>query len=227
MKIYLLNYCSVLALFLFIGVDVACAQHKTLNIPAIHQLVDESKSENKIQVEAKNRQAVAVANEEANKTLLAKLKVTYRTLQQRYNTLGTAIDVAVIGTTAAPMVERIISNQAQIIALIQQNPALLTIGYQSALRFAEQARDLAGYVAGLTLSIGDVNQMKASDRKLLFDFALSELSSIQNLSGNMLGMMQYSKLSDLLKAANPFQNFIAVDQDLARDIIRNAKYLKQ
>ncbi|SEO10136.1 hypothetical protein SAMN05192574_105305 [Mucilaginibacter gossypiicola] len=202
------------------------AQHKVLNIPAIHQLVEESKSENKRQTEARNRQAAALANEQANLTLLAKLKVTYRNLQDRYNALGTAINAAQIGLYATPMVQRIISNQAQIVSYVEKNPALIAIGYGAALNFSEKAKDLLGYVSGLTLSIGDVNQMKASDRKLLFDYALSELSAIQDQSGNMLAMMQYSRLSDLLKATNPFQSFIDADQDLAKDILRNAKYLK-
>jgi len=83
-----------------------------------------------------------------------------------------------------------------------------------------------GYVTGLTLSLGDVNQMKASDRKMLFDYVISELSNIQNLSGNMLSMMQYSNLASLLKAANPFQNFIDADVNISKEIIQNAKYLK-
>lgn len=204
----------------------AVAQQKTLDIAGIHQLVDESKSENKLQVEAKNQQALATANESANLTLLAKLKGTYRTLQQRYNTLGTAINIAEIGIYATPMVKQIVSNQSQIISLVEKNPALVVIGYQSAIQFAEKAKSLMGYVAGLTLSIGDVNQMKASDRKMLFDYIISELSDIQELSGNMVNMMQYSSLSALLKAANPFQNFIDADKSIGVDIIQNAKYLK-
>jgi hypothetical protein len=203
------------------------AQQNTLDIVGIHQLVDESISENKLQVKARNRQALTSANEEANLTLLSKLKATYRTLQQRYNTLGTAINIADIGIYASPMVSRIISNQEQIIQLVQKNPALVAIGYQSALQFADKARSLISYVAGLSLSIGDVNQMKASDRKLLFDYVISELSSIQELSGNMLSMMQYSSLSALLRAANPFQNFINADKGIAGDIIQNAKYFKK
>lgn len=202
------------------------AQQKTLDIVGIHQLVDESQSEHKLQVNARNKQATVNANEQANLTLLSKLKVTYRQLQQRYNTLGTAINLADIGIYASPMVSRIVSNQAQIIQLVQKNPALLAIGYQSELQFVIQAKDLMGYVTGLTLSLGDVNQMKASDRKMLFDYVISELSNIQNLSGNMLSMMQYSSLSSLLKAANPFQNFIDADMDIGKDIIQNAKYLK-
>ncbi|MBK0380091.1 hypothetical protein [Mucilaginibacter segetis] len=202
------------------------AQQKILDIPALHQLVDESESENKLQVKAKNQQALTTANEQANLTLLDKMKKMYRTLQQRYNTLGTAINIANIGIYATPMVERIVSNQSQIVQLVQKNPALIAIGYQSALQFASQSKSLVAYVTGLTLSLGDVNQMKASDRKMLFDYVISELSNIQNLSGNMLGMMQYSSLASLLRAANPFQNFIDADKSIGSDIIQNAKYLK-
>jgi hypothetical protein len=202
------------------------AQQKILDIPALHQLVAESESENKLQVKAKNQQALATANEQASLTLLDKMKATYRTLQQRYNTLGTAINLADIGIYATPMVSRIVSNQAQIIQLVQKNPALIAIGYQSSLLFGTQAKSLVAYVTGLTLSLGDINQLKAADRKMLFDYVISELSNIQDLSGNMLSLMQYSSLAALLKAANPFKNFIDADKAIAGEILQNAKYLK-
>src|SRR5471030_1991226 len=159
-------------------------QQSTIDIVGMHQLIDESKSENQKQVTAKNQQAVNTTNEAANLTLLEKLKGTYRTLQQRYNTLGTAITVADVGLYAEPMVKQIVSYQAQIVALAEKNPALIAIGYQSEIQFAEKAKSLMGYVAGLTLSFGDVNQMRVSDRKMLFDYVISELSTIQELSGN-------------------------------------------
>lgn len=221
-----MKYLLITIVILFTHHMQTFAQQKILDIPALHQLVDESESENKLQVKAKNQQAIASANEQANLTLLTKTKNMYRTLQQRYNTLGTAINIADIGIYATPMVSRIVSNQAQIIQLVQKNPALIAIGYQSALQFTVQARSLVGYVTGLTLALGDVNQMKASDRKMLFDYVISELSNIQDLSGNMLNMMQYSSLASLLRAANPFQNFIDADKSIGKEIIQNAKYLK-
>lgn len=202
------------------------AQQKILDIPALHQLIDESESENRLQVAAKNQQALATANEQENLTLLTKMKAMYRTLQYRYNFIGTAVDIADIGIYVTPMVKRIVSNQAQIIALAQKNPALIAIGYHSELQFITQAKSLVAYITGLSLSLGDVNQMKASDRKILFDYVISELSNIQNLSGNMLSMMQYSTLSTLLRAANPFQNFIDADKSIVSEILQNAKYLK-
>jgi hypothetical protein len=202
------------------------AQQSTLDIIAMHQLIDESKSEHTIQVNARDNQATATVNEQANLTLLAKLKNVYRTLQQRYNTLGTVINIAQIGLQAQPMVDQIIAYQGLIIQLAQQNPAIIALGYQTEIEFVDKAESLLGYVAGLTLSLGDVNQMKASDRKLLFDYVISELSIIRELSGNMLNLLQYNNLAAVIKALNPFQGFINQDKSIVNNILQNAKYLK-
>ena len=205
----------------------ASAQQSTLDIAGMHQLINQSLDENKQQVKAKNQQAVNTTNEEANLTLLAKLKNTYRTLQQRYNSLGTAINIADIGIYATPIVKQIISYQGQIISLTEKNPVLAVLGVQTEIEFAEKAKSLAGYIAGLSLSIGDINQMKASDRKILFDYVISELSTIQQLSGNLVETLQTSSLNSIIRSMNPFQNYIDKDKTVAEDIITNAKYLKQ
>lgn len=204
----------------------ACCQQSTIDIVGMHQLIDQSKNEHSVQVDARNNQATVTANEQANLTLLQKLKNVYRTLQQRYNTLGTAISVAEIGIEATPMVKQIISYQAQIVQLAEKNPAGAALGIQTEIEFAEKAEALAGYVAGLTLSFGDINQMKASDRKLLFDYVIQQLSKIQELSGNMVNILTYSNLSSLLRSLNPFQSYIDQDKSMVESIIQNAKYLK-
>jgi len=207
--------------------SAALAQQSTLDIVAMHQLIPQSIDEHKLQVKAKNQQAVNTANEQANLTLLDKLKKVYRDLQNRYNTLGTVINAADIGIYATPMVEQIVSNQKQIISLTSSNPVLLPLGLQTEVEFAEKAKSLAGYIAGLSLSIGDVNQMKAPDRKLLFDYVLEQLSSIQQLSGNLVLALQSSSLNLLLRSINPFQDYVDKDKTIVEDIIANAKYLKQ
>jgi hypothetical protein len=205
---------------------LAKAQRSTLDITGMHQLISQSLDENKLQVKAKNQQAVNTANEQANLTQLAKLKNTYRTLQLRYNILGSAVSAAGIGLYAMPMVSQIIRYQAQIISLTGNDPALIPLGLQTEIEFAEEARSLAGYVIGICLSAGDINQMKASDRKLLFDYVLTELSRIQELSGNLIQTLQTSGMSSLLRSANPFQDYIDKDKTVAGNIIFNAKYLK-
>jgi len=217
----------ILLLFAFCFSLSAFSQQSTIDIVGMHQLIDESKNEHTQQVNAKNQQAVNTANEQANLTLLDKLKNMYRTLQRRYNTLGTLITVADIGLEAEPMVKQIVSYQGLIVQQVEKNPAVAILGYQTEIEFVEKAEALAGYVAGLTLSIGDVNQMKASDRKLLFDYVIQQLSRIQELSGNMLILLQYNNLASVLKALNPFQSWVDADVGMAKNIIQNAKYLKQ
>ena len=204
----------------------ASAQQSVIDVVGIHQLIDQSKDEHTQQVNARNNQATVNANEVANLTLLEKLKNMYRTLQQRYNTLGTAINIAEIGIYATPVVEQIINDQGQIVTLAQKNPAGAALGLETEIEFAEKAEALAGYVTGLTLSIGDVNQMKASDRKLLFDYVIQQLSKIQELSANMVNILTYSNLSTLLRSINPVQSFIDQDKSMVENIIQNAKYLK-
>jgi hypothetical protein len=204
----------------------AFSQQQTVDIVGMHQLITESQDEHTAQVKARNQQAVNTANEQANLTLLDKMKNLYRTLQQRYNMLGTAITVADIGLEAEPMVKQIVNYQSQIVQLAEKNPAIIALGYQTEIEFAEKAESLLGYVTGLTLSIGDVNQMKASDRKMLFDYVIVQLSRIQEIAGNMLILLQYNNLAAVLKALNPFQNFIDQDKSMINNILQNAKYLK-
>jgi hypothetical protein len=203
------------------------AQQSVIDIVGMHQLIDQSKSEHTKQVDARNKQATVTANEQANLTLLDKMKKMYRTLQNRYNTLGTAINLANIGIYATPEIKQIINYQGQIIGLVQKNPAVAFLGVRTEIEFVEKAEGLLGYITGLTLSFGDVNQLRASDRKLLFDYVLIQLSEIQELSGNLVNTLSYSNLSTLLRSINPFQNYIDQDKTVAEDIIQNAKYLKQ
>jgi hypothetical protein len=202
-------------------------QSSALNIPGIHQLVSYSKSENGLQKDARTKQVQVSANEEGNKTLLAKLKVTYRTLQQRYNTLGTAINAANIGLNAVPMVNRIVSNQQELYELAKGNPAIAALAYNTEIAFVDKAHSLVNYLIGLSASIGDINQMKLSDRRIIFDFILTELSAIQDLSGNLVNSVRYVNRTSLIRSLNPMQDYIDQDKALADEIIRNAKYLKQ
>jgi len=201
-------------------------QTKALDIPGLLQLVSYSKSENSRQVDARNNQSVVTATETANRTLLVKMKDMQRTLQNRYSLLGTAINAAQIGMEAYPMFNSIINSQSQLLGLAQSNPAIVPLVFQTEIEFVEKSELLIAYMAGLILSIGDVNQMKSSDRKLLFDYVLSELSHIQDLSNNLVRTARYSSFLSTLNALNPFRDFIYQDKKLVEDIITNAKYLK-
>lgn len=207
--------------FLLLGLlqDAFCQ----LNVELIHQLVSESKSEHSRQDEAKNKQAVTSANEEVNRGQMNKLKTKYRELQSRFHTVGLAIDAAQIGLEASPVVSEIIRQQALIYQLASDNPVMIALAIDAEHDMADRARMLANYIAGLALSIGDLNQMKASDRKILFSHALTELRLIEGASkGLAVAIIQAVRKRSL----NPFADFINEDKRMVDDILRNAKILK-
>jgi hypothetical protein len=125
------------------------------------------------------------------------------------------------------MVRHIIASQALLLRLAQKNPVILPLAYRTEIDFAEKSELLIRYLAGLVLSMGDLNQMKASDRKLLFDYVISELSHIEDMGDRLVRSVQFGSWSALLQSADPFASFVSQDQSLVKDILSNAKYLNR
>lgn len=211
---------TIILICLLFGLQDAFCQ---LNVELIHQLVAESKSEHSRQDQAKNKQAITSANEEINKTQMSRLKTKYRELQSRFHTVGLAIDAAQIGLEASPVISEIIRQQSIIYQLASDNPILIALAFQTEMDLADRARMLANYIAGLALSIGDINQMKASDRKILFSHALTELRLIEGASKGLAAAMLQARRK---RSLNLFADFIEQDKRLVDDIIRNAAILK-
>lgn len=196
------------------------------NVQLLHQLVDESKSEHSRQTEARNRQSAASANEEVNKSQMGRLKSKYRELQFRFKALRLAIDAAQIGLQAAPVVSEIVSQQRLIMNLAADDPLLIALAYDVEADLAGQAQALLNYLYGLAISVGDLNQMKASDRKILFGHVLVELRRIagasRGLAASLLGASRKKSLSGL----NPFAGFVQEDKRLVEEIMRKVDMLK-
>jgi hypothetical protein len=151
--------------------------------------------------------------------MLSRSKTKYRELQSRFHTVGLAIDAAQIGLEASHVISEIIRLQGVIYQLASDNPVLIALAFQTEEDLADRARMLANYIAGLALSIGDIIQMKASDRKILFSHALTELRLIEGASkGLAVSMLQAS----YKRSPIPFEDFVNRDKQLVDDIIRNA-----
>lgn len=202
----------------FLGINVGFSQ---TNVVGIHQLVDVNKEEFKRQETARNKQALVNSSEMVNRTQLEKLQIKYGELQDRYSTLATAIDAAKIGIKATPVVQSIIRNQRAIIQEAGNDPILFMLAVETEKEFVQKAQTLINYLIGLVAVIGDVNQMKASDRFLLFNHVIVELKYLDNMSRTLAMTMAFNNGQDILRKANPFQDYVDKDKRIAKDIIRN------
>jgi hypothetical protein len=197
------------------------------NVVLLHQLVDQSKSENARQKQARDKQALVSASEEVNRGQMAKLKSKYRELQSRFKVLGLAIDAAQIGIQAAPVISEIVDQQQQIISLASDDPLLIALAFDVEADLVGQAHLLSNYLYGLAISIGDLNQMKPSDRKTLFGQVVVELRRIAGTSRGLAQSLRSASNKKKLDSLNPFAAFVQEDKRLVDDIMRKVNILKQ
>ena len=196
-----------------------------LNVPLLHQLVDNSKSENKKQVEVKTQQGNSTAIEESNRGLMKQVKTKYRTLQERFAKMSIVFDAANIGVSATPLVREIIKQQEVIITYAQSDPVLLPVALDSEVIFVKRANSLVNYLIGLCATVGDINQMKVSDRRILFQHIIEELKTISYLSGGVARTLQAAVIKN--RGSDPFADYVNREMGVVDDIMNNAKILKQ
>jgi len=210
-------------LFLFFFMLSITQGYAQLNVELLHQLVRHSKDENNHQKTARTRQVITSTNEEVNRSKMEDLKDKYRTLHSRFHTLGLAIDATQIGLQAAPIIREIIDHQSTIFRLTGQDPLLLTIAHQTQVDLVDKAYRLSQFLYALAISIGDINQMKSSDRKLLFEHVLTELRIMAAASRGLAVNMRYSNRKRMLESLNPFAQYVNRDKQILEGILVKIK----
>lgn len=218
-----MRYILLTLLLVTIASSSANAQ---LNVQLLHQLVEHSKDEYDRQITARNRQAITTANEEVNRGETAKLKTRYRELHSRFQTLGMAMQALSMGLESAPIVTDIINQQKRIMGIVYAHPEFLLLAIDAERDIAGKAVQLARYLTGLFISIGDLNQMKPSDRRILYGHVLQELRAISGASRGLANTLYYSTRKKLLESLNPFAGFINEDKRIVDNILRQLEEFK-
>lgn len=205
--------------YLFILFSTFRTCYAQLNVELLHQLIDQSKSEHAKQSDARDRQVETTANEGVNKTLLTRLKDKYRGVQSRFSTLAGAIDMAQIGMESYPILSDIATNQMTIFKLCKDDPLLSVLALDAQLDIADRAERLTGFIYGVCLSIGEINQMKPSDRKMLFSHVITELRAISGVAHGLATTLSNSSKRSKIEALNPFSDFINTDRKIIEGIL--------
>ncbi|MCL4638328.1 MAG: hypothetical protein M5Z89_04995 [Olivibacter sp.] len=188
----------------------------------VHTGVDHTLKEHTRQTNIRNQQAAVGVLEETNKSETNRLKQSYDKVISRLSKLGLAIDAAFMVQEAYPTLNMILNTQRSIIDQVSNHPHLIPFAIQNELFVINKARTLVNYMAGLILSIGDLNQMKAGDRKLLLAHALNELRAVSGMSYKMLSVIRGRIMAERLRKAGMIA-WVNREKDLIGDIIQNAK----
>ncbi|WP_162997109.1 hypothetical protein [Mucilaginibacter kameinonensis] len=210
-------------IFMLLVGGISLQAKAQLNVPLLHQLVDNSQTENKKQIAAKDEQGKSTAIEASNRSLTTTLKSKYRTLQERFAKMSIVFDAANIGISATPLVKEIIKQQQVIVTYAQSDPVLIPVAMDSEVIFVQRANSLVNYLIGLCATIGDINQMKVSDRRILFQFIIDELKTISYLSGGVARSLQAAVIKS--RGTDPFSGYVNQEMGIVNQIMANAKTL--
>lgn len=80
-------------------------------------------------------------------------------------------------------------------------------------------------VSSFVLKGGENNLMDAGERSKLINQILNEMVILRSYTYGMYRSMYFAQMKGVFKALNPFQGYINLDIQLAKDIARKAKTL--
>src|SRR5690606_18222710 len=171
--------------FILAFIFIIFAVEAQTNVQLLHQLVEDSKKEHNLQVETRNSQSKTTAQEEINRGLAEAVKNKYRVVKNRFSKIHFLIDAIGIGNSAISIIRSIGENQQRILEECQENPALMLLAMEAEKSFVQKSESLLRYLVGLTAVIGDLNQMANSDRRILYQHIIDELTEINRISRSM------------------------------------------
>lgn len=193
-----------------------------INYYLMHTGVDATLKEEKRQSKIKQNEALVMASEEVNEERGKKLKEKYKKIKGRLNSLSFIIDAFFLAPNAIPAVKGTIQNQKRIYQECKDDPEFIPIAAGSEIQFANQIEMIIRFITGLTLSYGDINQMKSGDRKILLNHAVEEIDGLWTTSSKLLNTIDNLKMAKMLREIE-FNGWINREKDMIKEIINNAK----
>lgn len=191
---------------------------------AVNEEIKYSIEENKRQEKLLTNQETNTAVEMENKSKVQKLKDKLNTIKQRFEKFSILIDVVKVGQEASRSISNIKMYQSYCISSIQENTSLINSITEETGYFVDQSESVLRYLVAVSLSYGQVMGMDNGDRKMILNYIVSELKSLEMRSQNMYIAIKRVQLKNKLEAET-FRYYVNKDVQLVKDIIQNAKKL--
>ncbi|MDO5664484.1 MAG: hypothetical protein Q4G63_04395 [Bacteroidia bacterium] len=202
----------------------ASAQKDYVCFYSIHTGIDQSLKEHERQKELHMSQNKETLMSNLNENEVSKLKESYSKTQKRLQSLGLVIDTYFLTAESSRIIKRTIENQSRLIYELEKNPVWAVFALQEELNFVDKTRLLSKYITGLVLTGKSLFQLDNADRKIITDFILNELRTIENISRNAYLAVIFGKQSVRLQKIK-WTNWATKEVDLVKEIINKAHQL--
>ncbi|QEM08231.1 hypothetical protein DIU31_009225 [Mucilaginibacter rubeus] len=121
----------------------------------------------------------------------------------------------------------IVTDVQQALTYAKSNPVLLLFAEQGARDFQSRAVALAADVSAYVMKGGSANLMDSGERGRLLNHIASNMQVLRGIAYGMSRVMYWARMNGIIRSLNPWATWQNQDVRIAKDVINNAKYLKQ
>ncbi|MDR7693399.1 hypothetical protein RIU14_01250 [Riemerella anatipestifer] len=197
-------------------------EKENVSFPMMNQEIRHSMQEHDRQVEMKNKQHNNLGTEVVNKKQWSKFKQTTAKIQDRLRLVDFALQAIPTGIVISREAKEIEKNQQRILEEIKTAPYAIVVALPKQIEFVDDLQMVVRLLTGIVVSYGAINQMERAERKILLDYALSEVERLNSQSFFLLTTIRNTK-EKFERNKSLLGYYINADRQIVEDIINNVK----
>lgn len=204
------------------GSSTPAWQQENVSFPMMDLEINATMKEHGRQKEMRQKQTLNATVETANQKQWKNLKEKVTKVQDRLRIVSFAIQAIPTGVAMSREITKIKDNQTAIINEINTAPYSIIAVLPAQVQFVDDLQMVTRLITGIILSYGAINQMEKSERKVLLDYALSEVKALSRNSTYMLLKIRDIK-AKALRNKRAFQYYVNRDRQVVESIMNNIK----
>lgn len=204
------------------GSSTPAWQQENVSFPMMDLEINATMKEHGRQKEMRQKQTLNATVETANQSQWKDFKEKITKVQDRLRIVSFAIQAIPTGIAMSREITKITDNQTAIINEISTAPYSIIAVLPSQVHFVDDLQMVTRLITGIILSYGAFNQMEKSERKVLLDYALSEVKALSRNSTYMLLKIRDIK-AKVLRNKRAFQYYVNRDKQVVESIMNNVK----
>ncbi|GEM53012.1 hypothetical protein EB1_28020 [Empedobacter brevis NBRC 14943 = ATCC 43319] len=197
-------------------------QKENVSFPMMNIQINAAMKEHDRQKEMRQKQTLNATVETANQSEWKGFKEKVTKIQDRLRIVSFAIQAIPTGIAINREITKIKNNQTAIMNEIGTAPYSIISVLPSQVQFVDELQMVTRLITGIVLSYGAINQMEKSERKILLDYALSEVKTLSRNSTHMLLKIRDIK-AKVLRNKRAFQFYVNRDKQVVENIMKNIK----
>ena len=197
-------------------------QKENVSFPMMNIQINAAMKEHDRQKEMRQKHTLNATIETANQSQWKGFKEKVTKIQDRLRIVSFAIQSIPTGIAINREITKIKNNQTAIMNEIGTAPYSIISVLPSQVQFVDELQMVTRLITGIVLSYGAINQMEKSERKILLDYALSEVKTLSRNSTHLLLKIRDIK-AKVLRNKRVFQFYVNRDKQVVENIMKNIK----